>query len=238
MTVGRFLEVSVATPDIGTSVLYYEALGFRQLDTGETWSHPYAVLSDGRIHIGLHGYEFPSPSLTFVHPDVAGTVDDLLAHGIKLEFSKLGDDQFNELGFYAPARQMVALLEARTFSPPGFDDHDFTLCGTFTAFAVPVADLDWACALWARLGFDEPPEDESLSGREIVVMPGDGVTVACCPVAVLPRAALRFAVDDIEASAGALRAAGVDAEAFASLPGATGVALTTPEGLRIHLVPA
>ncbi len=238
MTVGRFLEISVSTPDIGASVLFYEALGFRQLDTGETWDHRYAVLSDGRIHIGLHDYEFASPSLTFVHPDVAGTVDDLLAHGIKLEFTKLGDDQFNELGFYAPARQMVTLLEARTFSPPGFDDRDFTLCGTFTAFAVPVADLDWACALWGRLGFDEPPEDEELAGRELVILPGDGITVACCPTSVLRQPALRFAVDDVEASADALRNAGIEADEFATLPGATGVALTTPEGLRIHLVPA
>ena len=88
MTVGRFLEVSVASPDVGASVLFYEALGFRQLDTGETWSHPYAVMSDGRVHIGLHGYEFASPSLTFVHPDLSASIDDFLAHGIELQFTR------------------------------------------------------------------------------------------------------------------------------------------------------
>ena len=44
--IGRFLELSVQTDDILASVEFYERLGFRQLQVGETWSHPYAVLTD------------------------------------------------------------------------------------------------------------------------------------------------------------------------------------------------
>lgn len=234
MTVGRFLEVSVFAPDVGASVLFYEALGFRQLDTGETWSHPYAVMSDGRIQIGLHGYEFASPSLTFVHPDLASTVDDFLAHGVKLEFSKLGDDEFNELGFYAPFHQMVTLLEARTFSPPAFDDRDFTKVGTFMAFSVPVADLEWASAFWARLGFDETPGNS----EELVTLQGDGIAIACSPNNVLREPALRFVVDSAENTAQALRTLGMQPDQFTTLPGGTGIQLRTPEGLILHLLQA
>ena len=51
---GRFLEVSVHAPDILESLAFYERLGFTQAPVGETWSHPYAVVTDGRLFIGLH----------------------------------------------------------------------------------------------------------------------------------------------------------------------------------------
>ena len=61
---GRFLEVSVHAPEILESLAFYEQLGFTQATVGETWSHPYAVVTDGRLFIGLHAYEFASPALT------------------------------------------------------------------------------------------------------------------------------------------------------------------------------
>src|SRR5882672_3074097 len=50
---GRFLEISLNTSDIAASVQFYERLGFTQLTTGDTWPHPYGVLSDGRLGIAL-----------------------------------------------------------------------------------------------------------------------------------------------------------------------------------------
>ena len=51
---GRFLELSVATDDIRTSVEFYERLGFTQCVTSDVWPHPYGALTDGRLVIGLH----------------------------------------------------------------------------------------------------------------------------------------------------------------------------------------
>jgi hypothetical protein len=67
---GRFLEVSVSCPDVLESIHAFEALGFREIPVGDVWSHPYAVVSDGRLNIGLHRYDFDSPSLTFVQSDL------------------------------------------------------------------------------------------------------------------------------------------------------------------------
>ena len=53
---GKFLEISIHAPDIKASYEFYEGLGFRSVDVGEIWSHPYAVLSDGAIFLGLHAY--------------------------------------------------------------------------------------------------------------------------------------------------------------------------------------
>jgi hypothetical protein len=68
---GRFHEISIATADIRASVEFYESLGFTQAPTTDAWSHPYGVLTDGRLFIGLHERQIPSPALTFVLPGVA-----------------------------------------------------------------------------------------------------------------------------------------------------------------------
>ncbi len=115
---GRFLEMSVHAPNVLESLEFYQKLGFTQAQVGETWSHPYAVVTDGRLFIGLHQYEFDSPSLTFVKPELSRHIDTLEGFGIEFAFRKLGNDVFNEAGFHDPDRVMVTLLEARTFSPP------------------------------------------------------------------------------------------------------------------------
>jgi catechol 2,3-dioxygenase-like lactoylglutathione lyase family enzyme len=74
---GRFLELSVQTADIRASLDFYERLGFSAAEVGEAWPHPYAVVTDGRLHVGLHQAasqetaNFPGAALTFVKPDLA-----------------------------------------------------------------------------------------------------------------------------------------------------------------------
>ena len=67
---GRFLEYSIPTPDIRASLDFYGKLGFSQAQVGETWAHPYAVVTDGRLHLGLHQLATAVPALTFVKPDL------------------------------------------------------------------------------------------------------------------------------------------------------------------------
>jgi hypothetical protein len=67
---GRFLEVSVQAADVQASVEFYESLGFVQATVGDALTHPYAVVTDGRLYIGLHDWQLPSPILTWVLPDV------------------------------------------------------------------------------------------------------------------------------------------------------------------------
>ena len=62
---GRFLEVSVRTADVPESLNWYKMLGFKELATGDMWTHRYAVVSDGVLCIGLHDREFDSPAITF-----------------------------------------------------------------------------------------------------------------------------------------------------------------------------
>ena len=81
---GRFLEYSLPTPDIQASLDFYTRLGFSQADVGEAWSHPYAVVTDGRIYLGLH-QEAVAPALTFVKPELLKNLEILEARGLDFE---------------------------------------------------------------------------------------------------------------------------------------------------------
>jgi catechol 2,3-dioxygenase-like lactoylglutathione lyase family enzyme len=148
---GRFHEIGISTDDIRASVEFYERLGFTQAETNDTWAHPYGVLTDGRIHIGLHEHKFPSPSLTFVHADIAAHAAGFESRGIELSMRRTTDDVFNEIGFLDPAGQMVTVLEARTYSPAAREAG--SLCGYFTEYSIPASDFETAQKFWEPLGF-------------------------------------------------------------------------------------
>lgn len=148
---GEFLEISVSAPEILASLEFYQRLGFQSAPVGEIWSHPYAVLTDGRIALGLHQYDFQSPALTFVLPDLRGKLGEFEQLGIEFEFCKLADDEFNEAGFTDPDRQMITLLEARTYSPLHHGLKD-SVCGYFLEYRMGVSDCQASCRFWENLG--------------------------------------------------------------------------------------
>ena len=150
---GRFHELSLATDDIRASVEFYERLGFSQTATTDTYAHPYGVLTDGRLYLGLHQRRAPSPTLTFVRPGVAARLDEFVRHGIDLTLSHLGEDVFNEIGFEGPHGEAVRVLEARTYSPAERSRRETSLCGDFAELSLPAADFLIAQAFWELLGF-------------------------------------------------------------------------------------
>jgi catechol 2,3-dioxygenase-like lactoylglutathione lyase family enzyme len=149
---GRFLEVSVHAPDVAASLAYYESLGFVQAVVGDAWSYPYAVVTDGRLHLGLHGEPIESPTLTWVRPDLAARAPELAALGIEPDVVRLGEDDFHEIGFHDPAGQALRLVEARTFSPLALGSASASRLGYFEEFGVPTPDLERSAAFWEALG--------------------------------------------------------------------------------------
>jgi hypothetical protein len=151
---GRFLEVSVHAPEIRESLAFYESLGFVQASVGEAWPHPYAVLSDGRICIGLHATPpLPLPALTFVLPDLARALEKLRQLGIAFEQELTGNEVFNRAWFRDPSGQHIAVCEARTFSPLPSEGIHGSSCGYFTEYGIPTRDARGSCAFWEPLGF-------------------------------------------------------------------------------------
>lgn len=160
---GRFLEISVATTDARASLEFYESLGFSQALVGDIRDHAYAVVSDGRLCLGLHQLEMPSPTLTWVRSDLVRHAGALQATGIELLRTQLDDESFHELDFQDPSGQAVALIEARTFSPPAEEALRASQLGYFEEFGIPTPDRGRSSAFWESLGFVTfDPEERPL----------------------------------------------------------------------------
>lgn len=150
---GRFLEVSVRAPDVAASLAFYESLGFVQAPVGDAWDHPYAVVTDGRLHLGLHGASIESPTLTWVRPDLARHLPALAAAGLAIEAAVLDDESLHRLEFRDPSGQPITLLEARTYSPPRLPVAHASLLGYFEEFGLPTTDVERDAAFWEAVGF-------------------------------------------------------------------------------------
>lgn len=205
---GRFLEISIHAPDVLESLAFYERLGFTQASVGETWQHPYAVVTDGHVFLGLHRYEFPSPSLTFVQPDLARHVEALEQAGIEFAFRRLGTDVFNEAGFTDTSGHMITMLEARTFSPPARRVHETSRLGWFEEIALPSHDLRASERFWDKLGF--VPAEESEEPYPHIGLTSDSLNVALVRARDLDTPTLIFAETDMPERIAGLAEAGIE----------------------------
>jgi hypothetical protein len=147
---GRFLEFSVQCANVLDSLGFYKALGFTELEIGDTWTHKYAVVSDGDICIGLHDRELEGPTVTFVHQELAPHARAMADHGFEFSVLHIDGDIFNELTFADRDGNTISMIEARTFSPAN-DDIQGSACGQFFELTLPTRDAVRAGLFWAPL---------------------------------------------------------------------------------------
>jgi catechol 2,3-dioxygenase-like lactoylglutathione lyase family enzyme len=236
--IGRFHEVSVHAPDVLESISFYERLGFTQVTAGEAWAYPYAVVTDGRLAVGLHGRELPqSPLLAFVLPDLRERIEALERRGIEVADRRLGDDVFNEASLYV-AGQLVRLLEARTHSPAPQGPGETSRLGWFEEVALPVADVRHAVAAWERLGFVQAEEGEEPYSH--IGLTSDSLNVALLRGGTLRRPALVFTDAEMPARVAKLAESGFGFQR--RLPGNIDASrhamLLAPEGTQLLLTTA
>jgi catechol 2,3-dioxygenase-like lactoylglutathione lyase family enzyme len=232
---GRFLEYSLATPDIRASLDFYTKLGFSQAQVGEAWLHPYAVVTDGRICIGLHQEAIAAPSMTFVKPGLLKFLTSLEALELQFEFRRLGNNVFNEVAWRDPCGQLLRLIEARTFSPIKRRVTDTSLCGYFLEIALPAPSLDTAKTYWESFGFVGIEEPDGPMPH--VACTSDYIDLGLYDPAHLRRPMLRFEVDDVGGSLARLAEIGItsDGEIPPALRQVPAAALVAPEGTSILL---
>lgn len=149
--VGEFLELSLVSDDPVESLAFWQRAGFVSEPVGGAWRHPYAALTDGRIHVGVHKLAPAAPTLTFVCHGLRDKVAPLEALGIELDYVHLGGDRFNELGFVDPDGHPVRLVEARTFSTAP-DAPELSRFGWFGEYRMPVRSATDSARYWERLG--------------------------------------------------------------------------------------
>jgi catechol 2,3-dioxygenase-like lactoylglutathione lyase family enzyme len=161
---GRFLEVSLPTPDIGASLEFYRTLGFTEVTVNDIRPHQYIAVTDGRLVIGLHGGGVEAPALTFVQRDLARHVRDLVDAGIEPEFARIADDEFHEAGLRSPGGHLLAMVEAPTYSPGALADAPPPLVGQVADVLLRTADVPAELCYFLAAGFAPLGDDRLNSG--------------------------------------------------------------------------
>ena len=235
---GRFLEISVEVEDMLASLEFYVELGFQEVPVNEVWSHPYAVVTDGRLFLGLHQRTVKSPTLSYVHANVAQHARDLTRLGVKFDYENLDSDHFNTLGFHDPNGVHVQVLEARTFSPPDITTDFSSTCGYFVELGLPVKDFASAHAFWERLGFVAWDEDQTPFNR--VPLTSDHLNIGLHRSRALRHPMLVFEAADMNKRLEQLKDRGIvlSDEMPDALDAANNGVLIAPEGTRLLLLQA
>lgn len=235
---GKFHEISIETRDIAESVAYYERLGFSQCGTTDTWPHPYGVMTDGRLYIGLHQFKFPSPTITYVHPGVAQHAHVIEKLGIEVAWKRVGDDAFNEFGFLDPSGHPVRVQEASTHFAGEQDRDGTSLCGDFAEYSLPSAEFEPMRAFWEPLGFVALGETDAPYLR--MSMTSDHIDLAVHRPRTLDQPMLVFAAADMGERIERLRA--LDVAMSDDLPRGLDprsvALLRAPEGTALLLINA
>jgi catechol 2,3-dioxygenase-like lactoylglutathione lyase family enzyme len=233
---GRFLEISLHTPDIQESLRFYERLGFVQATVGETWTHPYAVVTDGRLFLGLHGRECPPIALTYVQPNLLHHVARLRAMGIEFNSEHFDNESFHEASFADPHGLRINLLEARTFSPPAIEPGHQSTCGYFAELGIPVRDYKLGQEFWESMGFvGMEPENEPFSRLSLT---SDFLNVGLYRSRALRQPVLTFEDTDMPERLARLREKKLQLtdEMPDSLDASCNAVLIAPEGTRLLLL--
>ena len=233
---GTFHEISIAVDDARASLEFYERLGFVQTPTNDTLTHPYGVLTDGLLFIGVHQRAGASPVLTFVRPGIAECVPEFAAAGIELTLCHTGEEEFNEIGLSDPFGHALAVLEVRTHSPVARGVTAVSLCGAFAEVSLPVTDFAAAQEFWEPLGF--VAAGEVTAPYPHLPLTSDYLDVSFHPPVVCDRPMLVFRDLDMRARIARLRELGVAVSAVepeaAASPG--NALLESPDGTPLMLL--
>jgi catechol 2,3-dioxygenase-like lactoylglutathione lyase family enzyme len=231
---GTFHELSIAVPDVRTSVDFYERLGFTQATTADIFTHPYGVMTDGRLVIGLHQRTGPSPVLTFVRAGVAAALPAFANAGIELTVRRTGDEVFNEVGFTDPFGDAVAVLEARTYSPTDRPQTQVSLCGNFAEVSLPASDFAAAQAFWEPLGF--VAAEEAQAPYPHLSLTSDHLDITFHRPRLLMQPMLVFREPDMASRIAGVREQGFDLHAALQGSQNSAVFLESPDGTTLLLL--
>ncbi|UCG74328.1 MAG: hypothetical protein JSV45_08160 [Chromatiales bacterium] len=199
----RFLELSIPTPDIVASLDFYRCLGFTELTTTDARTYPYAVVSDGRIAIGLHAEDMPGPALSFVQTNAANWARQLEAAGFELESQRLGIDDFHEFTLAGPSGHRVIVIEAATFSPMQVQAAPAPLTGPSAHIELGCGDLAKGEEFWRIAGLESGDDEDSDEPRDMLELAAPALRLRLARSGgATPRLHFRSALlADVEATA-------------------------------------
>ena len=172
--------------------------------------------------------------MTFVRSNLTDYRRALRRHRIDFEFTKLADDEFNEIGFRDPNGQLIVLIEAQTFSSGAWEDQRSSVCGRFIEYSLMTRSKQKTAEFWQALGFITV--GEGLTPHPWIRLIGYGLSIGFHETSYFAPGP-SFATANIEPRLDYLQAKGFKAQrasAAAGTPRASAT-LIAPGGTPLYL---
>jgi len=234
-SLGRLLEISIPVDEPAAALATYRSLGLREVPVADFAPGPQAVVSDGRLAIGLYAGELDGPTPTFVRPNLRAHVRALEAAGAELVEADLADDRFHRATFCDPNDLRATLLEARTFPPVEPEPGLVSACGRFVELSVATHSLEASTSFWTALGFSVVAQSDSPHAS--CRLEGHGLALGFHETSRFGTA-LTFAAPQLDARLEYLRAKGFEPRASSPLTagGERSATLVAPGGVQFFLL--
>lgn len=206
---GHLLEISIPVAEPAVALATFRSLGLREVPVPDFAPGPLAVVTDGRLALGLYAAEsdLDGPTPTFVRPNLRAHARAMEAAGIELLEAELADDTFHRAAFGDPNDLRAVLLEARTFAPVEPEPGLVPACGRFVELSVATRSLDESTSFWTALGFSVVAEHDSPHPSRR--LEGHGLALGFHETGRF-RTALTFAAPQLDARLEYLRAKGFE----------------------------
>jgi hypothetical protein len=217
-SLGRLLEISICVEHPAEALATFRSLGLREVRVADFGPGPRAVVSDGRLAIGLYDTDLDGPSPTFVRPNLRAHIGAIEAAGAELVHADLADDRFHRATFRDPNDLCATLIEARTFPPVAPESGIVPVCGRFVELSVATHALDASTSFWIALGFAVGAEGESPHRWRR--LEGHGLALGLHETGRF-RFALTFSAPELDARVEYLRAKGFEPRATSPLTAGT-----------------
>jgi catechol 2,3-dioxygenase-like lactoylglutathione lyase family enzyme len=111
---GKLAEITLPVPDLADAVLFWTKFGFEALHTAKI-PHPYAIVSDNMMVLGLHQSNQPTISLTYFAPDMANRIEGLKTAGVTIRAIETGAENEVKSGSLLSPEGMVFFLLTGNF---------------------------------------------------------------------------------------------------------------------------
>ncbi len=164
---GTISAITITTPDLETSLSFYQKLGFKELYRAD-FPFPWIQITDGALLIMLRKDKTPYIALTYYVKNIEALTADLESEGIEFTTKPNSGEMIKRYlikspdgmnvslvtfvdGFMQPAGETMLTMQPKDFGNP--EKYVNKVCGIFGEFAHPVADIDKSTEFWKKLGF-------------------------------------------------------------------------------------
>jgi len=241
---GEISAFTINTPDLETSLKFYQLLGFHEVMRMD-FPFPWIQVTDDQVLIMLRKSDDPYFALTYYVKDVAAVAKFVESNNIPFTYTPKPSDMIKRFVFENPDKMNISLVGIpEGFSKPSgktmltidqsdyFNPEKYTnkVAGMFGELAQPVADLEASIPFWEKLGFTVISKFSSPYPWAIL---SDGLAVAGLhQTTQYSYPAMTFFASDMQQKIEQLKQQGLTN--YKEM-GPANIAITTPEQQHIFL---